>query len=137
MPPDPLPARPPSGYERLVGLEIVSASPQEVLIELEVGPEHLQPAGIVHGGVYCGMVETAASIGAQIEAQRRGLTVAGIENSTSFVRSVRSGRLRARATPVTRGRTTQLWQVEIQDATGRVVASGRVRLLNLEQGAGS
>ena len=55
----------------------------------------------------------------------------GLENSTSFIRAVRSGRLHAVARPVTRGRTTQVWEAWIRDEEEKLVAQGRVRLLCL------
>jgi uncharacterized protein (TIGR00369 family) len=59
----------------------------------------------------------------------------GLENATSFLQGTRGGTLRARATPVHRGRRTQVWSVEIRDDEGRVVSSGHVRMLCLEGGA--
>jgi 1,4-dihydroxy-2-naphthoyl-CoA hydrolase len=121
-----------SGWVREMGITITSATTEEVRGELEVTERHHQGLGIVHGGVYCGVIETLASIGAAIVASGRGQSVVGLENSTSFVRAVRGGLLRASATPVTRGRTTQLWEGRIWDAEDRVVATGRVRLLCLD-----
>jgi 1,4-dihydroxy-2-naphthoyl-CoA hydrolase len=65
----------------------------------------------------------------------RTSSVVGLENHTSFVRAVRDGTLRATATPITRGRRSQLWEVVVRDAGGKTVATGRVRLLVLEAGA--
>jgi uncharacterized protein (TIGR00369 family) len=65
----------------------------------------------------------------------RGQSVVGLENHTSFVRAVRSGRVRITATPITRGRRTQLWEAVARDEQGRIVSSGRVRLLCLEPGS--
>jgi len=60
--------------------------------------------------------------------------VVGLENNTSFVRAVRAGaRLHAVATPVTRGRRTQVWESTVLDDQERIVAAGRVRLLCLER----
>ncbi len=59
----------------------------------------------------------------------------GLENHTSFIHAVREGVLRATARPLTRGRRTQVWEGEIRDAGGRIVATGRVRLLCLEPGS--
>ena len=118
-----------SGWVREMGITITSATADEVTGELEVTERHHQGLGIVHGGVYCGVIETLGSIGAAAE---RGQSVVGLENSTSFVRAVRAGRLRASAVPVTRGRTTQLWEGRIWDDEDRVVATGRVRLLCLD-----
>jgi uncharacterized protein (TIGR00369 family) len=57
----------------------------------------------------------------------------GLENHTSFIRAVRAGaKLHAVATPVTRGRHTQVWEARVLDEEDRIVATGRVRLLCLE-----
>ena len=120
------------GWDREMGLRITKATADEVTGEWDVEPRHHQGYGIVHGGVHCGVVETLASIGAGVWATAHGRAVVGLENATSFLRAVRGGRLRARATPVTRGRTTQVWEVRIVDDADRLVATGRVRLLCLE-----
>jgi uncharacterized protein (TIGR00369 family) len=121
------------GFVTTMGFHFVAVSGSEVVLEWTVGKQHLQPYGIVHGGVHCGVVETICSIGAGFAARERGQTggVVGLENHTSFVRAVREGaKLSARATPITRGRTTQVWQAEIRDEAGQIVATGRVRLLS-------
>jgi 1,4-dihydroxy-2-naphthoyl-CoA hydrolase len=123
----------PSGWVREMGITILEATPDEVSCEWEVTEKHHQGYGIVHGGVHCGVVETLASLGAAIVARPRGQRVVGLENTTSFIRAVRSGRLRATARPVTRGRTTQVWEAWIRDEEGRLVAEGRVRLLCLSE----
>jgi len=122
------------GWLRAMSITITHASADEVRAELTIGPEHLQGYGIVHGGVHCGLIESLASIGAALVALPRNQTVVGLENNTSFVRAVRSGaKLHAVATPVTRGRRTQVWESQILDDQERIVAAGRVRLLCLER----
>jgi 1,4-dihydroxy-2-naphthoyl-CoA hydrolase len=119
------------GWGRAMGLVFTHASGERVEAEWTVGPEHLQPYGIVHGGVHCGVIESVCSIGAALAAAERGHKggVVGLDNHTSFIRAIRAGvKLVAVATPVTRGRTTQLWEAEIRDGD-RLVATGRVRLL--------
>jgi uncharacterized protein (TIGR00369 family) len=120
------------GWVQNVGLTFVRATAEEVVAELTVGPSHLQSYGIVHGGVHCGMIETLASVGAALHAWPLGKSVVGLENSTSFLRAVRAGKLTATGRPLTRGRTSQVWEVSIQDERERLVASGRVRLLCLD-----
>jgi uncharacterized protein (TIGR00369 family) len=122
------------GWPESMGITITKATADEVKAELTVGPQHLQPYGVVHGGVHSGLIETLASVGAALFALPRGQSVVGLENSTSFVRAVRLGaKLHAVALPITRGRTTQVWEATIYGEDDRIVATGRVRLLCLDQ----
>jgi 1,4-dihydroxy-2-naphthoyl-CoA hydrolase len=122
------------GWIKEMGVTILEASPDQVTCAWEVAEKHHQGYGIVHGGVHCGVIETLASIGAALVALPRGQRVVGLENTTSFIRAVRSGRLTGLARPVTRGRTTQVWEAWIRDAHQHLVAQGRVRLLCIDQG---
>ncbi|HKV88988.1 MAG TPA: PaaI family thioesterase [Candidatus Dormibacteraeota bacterium] len=123
----------PEGWLQAMHVTVSLATKDEVRCELTVGPEHLQGYGIVHGGVHCGLIETLASIGAALYALPNGQHVVGLENNTSFIRAVRLGaRLHAIATPITRGRRTQVWEARVLDEQDRAVATGRVRLLCLE-----
>ena len=125
------------GLADVLGLTFIRADADRVEIEWTVGPQHHQPYGIVHGGVYCAVVETAASVAGALWLGERGIVV-GVSNQTDFLRAVREGVLRAAATPVHRGRLQQLWLVEICDDAERLVARGQVRLQNLPpQGAGT
>ena len=124
----------PEGWLQAMGVTITHATQDEVRAELTVGPEHLQGYGIVHGGVHCGLIESLASIGAALVALPRNQSVVGLENNTSFVRAVRAGaKLHAVSTPITRGRRTQVWEARVLDDQDRLVATGRVRLLCIEQ----
>lgn len=115
------------GWTKAMGMRVTTLRADEVVLEWTVGPEHLQPFGLVHGGVYCGALETAGSIGALV-AKGPGYDVVGVENQTSFLRPVSTGTLRARATPVHLGRQFQLWEAQILDQEGRLVAAGRLRV---------
>lgn len=122
------------GWVRDMGITILKVTPDEVIGAFDVAEKHHQGYGIVHGGVHCGLIETLASLGAAIVALPRGQRVVGLENSTSFIRAVRSGRLTGTARPVTRGRTTQVWEASIRDEQQNLVAQGRVRLLCIDEG---
>jgi uncharacterized protein (TIGR00369 family) len=132
------PAVRPEGFDGTLGTEYVTVTPDEVVLRLAVAPHLHQPYGIVHGGVWCSLVETAASVGAAVwlDAQGRHANVVGVSNHTDFLRAVREGVVTARSTPIHRGRTQQLWLVEVHDEADRLVARGQVRLQNLESAAG-
>ena len=118
------------GYMRWLGLDILEASGERVVAAFDVRPDHLQPYGIVHGGVHCSVIESVASVGAGFWLGERGQVV-GVSNQTDFLRAVRDGRLMATGMPIHRGRLQQLWAVEIRDARDRLVARGQVRLQNI------
>ena len=118
-----------------MGLTYTKATLDEVDAEIALGEVHVQQYGLVHGGVYAGMIETTCSAGAAMNAMARGQQGSvGLENTTTFVRAIRDGVIRAKARPIARGRRTQVWSAEIRDTHGRLLATGRVRLLNLEKG---
>lgn len=121
-----------TGFVDYVGVQTVEASGDRVVLTLDVQPHHLQPAGRLHGGVHCTLVETAASIGGHLWLDGKG-GVVGVNNHTNFIRGVSTGRLTTTATPIHRGRTQQLWLVEIVDSEGRLIGRGEVRLHNLTE----
>lgn len=123
------------GFDAAMQFQLVRATGDEVVLEYSIDERHRQPYGIVHGGVHCAAVETACSTGAALSAMPRGQAVVGVENHTSFIHAVRQGRVRVTATPLTRGKRSQLWEAVSRDESGRVIASGRVRLLCLDAGS--
>ncbi len=116
----------------LLGIEIEEVGPDRCVLTLEIDERHLQPYGIVHGGIYATLAESAASIGGAMHAARNELNGAvGVSNTTDFYRSMRRGTIRAVATPIHQGRSQQVWQVEMRDDDDRLVARSQVRLHNL------
>ncbi len=120
---------------RTVGLVWDRISAERGEAHLDVTPAHHQPSGIVHGGVWCSVVESMASVLATMHALRAGRVCVGVHNATDFLRPVADGRVLGVATPVQVGRTQQLWLVELTRADdGRAVARGQVRLAAVEPG---
>lgn len=122
-----------TGLFHLLGGGIEEMSSARVVLTMPADERHLQPFGLVHGGVYCALVETAASFGASVYAMEHGhFAAVGVSNTTDFLRSHRGGLMRAEATPIHQGRTQQLWNVSVTRAgDGKELATGRVRLQNI------
>jgi uncharacterized protein (TIGR00369 family) len=118
------------GFDRHLGLQIRSVTADEARAVLTVRPDLLQPYGLLHGGVLCSVVETVGSVGGAAWFGDRGHVV-GTSNHTNFLRGVREGTLTAVAIPIHRGRSQQLWSVDIRDEQERLVAKGELRLANL------
>jgi 1,4-dihydroxy-2-naphthoyl-CoA hydrolase len=118
-------------FLRTLGMALDEISATRVTAHLDLGPDHHTPWGIVHGGVYTTVVESAASIGASVAVRDRGQVAVGITNTTHFLRPLRAGRAHVEAVPLSQGRSQQLWRVDITDDSGKLIAHGEVRLQNV------
>lgn len=115
-----------------IGLVFTEIGPDRCSATIEVVERLTQPYGIIHGGVYCSLAETVASTGAAVWAMDQGMPgVVGLNNSTDFLRATREGVISGVATPIQRGRTQQLWGIDITRNDGKLVARAQVRLQNI------
>ncbi len=124
-----------SAFVAAGGLVLDEVASDRVLGHVDLGPQHHTPWGIVHGGVYSSAIESAASIGASTAVKHRGMVAVGLTNTTHFLRSVVSGRVQVEAVALNQGRTQQLWQVDVKEGSGKLVAHGEVRLQNVAASA--
>jgi 1,4-dihydroxy-2-naphthoyl-CoA hydrolase len=120
------------GFDNELGLSYLEMGPDGGRAQLKIEDKLLQPWGIVHGGVYCSIVEGLASVSGQVWlSENGGGRVVGVNNNTDFLRAISNGLVTAESTPIHRGRRQQLWLVTITDDNDRVVARGQVRLQNI------
>ena len=119
-----------SALDRSLGLRVSHADGRRVDASIGIDDRHWQAHGIVHGGVYCTVIETVASIGASYQAGL-GRQVVGISNRTTFIRAISRGQLTITAALVDVADDLQLWKVDLADEEARLVASGQVQLMRL------
>lgn len=125
-----------SAFMRLLGLDFEEAGPEKVVAYFEANEDHHQPWGIVHGGVFTAVIETAATTGAYLAVKDEGRLAAGVNNVTDFLRPYKKGRLRVVAEPLQQAKSQQLWQVVVErEEDGKTVARGQVRLQNIDADA--
>ncbi len=124
--PRPFPSGRPDIHE-LLGVEVVEAGPERVVLRLPVTWKVHQPYGILHGGVSALLAESAASLGAALAAGP-GHQVVGIELNASHLRALRDGMLTATATPLRVGRTVQVWSITLTDDEGNGICAARCSL---------
>ncbi|MCX2713339.1 PaaI family thioesterase [Mycolicibacterium sp. J2] len=120
------------GFDAELGLKYLDVTPDGGRAQLTITDKVLQPWGIVHGGVYCAIVESLASVSGHVWlSEHGGGTVVGVNNNTDFLRAIKSGTVTAVSEPIHRGRRQQLWLITITDEDDRLVARGQVRLQNI------
>jgi 1,4-dihydroxy-2-naphthoyl-CoA hydrolase len=122
------PTTPEGTLESALGFELLEVGPELATGRAAVGPNLLQPFGLVHGGVYAAMAESLASVGTYVAVKDAGNIAVGLSNNTSFMRPVTSGHVHGTARPRHSGRTTWVWDVDMSDDDGRLCATSRVTI---------
>src|SRR5699024_26166 len=87
-----------------------------------------QPAGFLHGGASVLLAETAASIGGYLNIDPAEEIVFGIDINATHVRSKKSGAVTAAASPFHIGKTTMVWEININDEEDTLVCISRCTL---------
>lgn len=116
------------GLDATLGVRYTRIANGRVEAEIAVDGRHLQPVGLVNGGVFSALAESAGSLAGMVAAE--GRVVVGVNNNTDFLSSVRGGVIHAEATPVQLGGRTQVWQVLMSNG-GRPVARTTLRTMVL------
>ena len=113
---DPLP------FANLLGLELVTVTPERVEAVLQVREEICTRPAVLHGGAVMALADTLGAI-ATVANLAEGTTTTTIESKTNFFAAIPVGdTARAECTPLHRGRTTMVWQTRITRGDGRVAA---------------
>lgn len=114
-------ATPPPPIARLLGFRLAGAEPGRVLIEFDAGPEHANPMGTLHGGVFCDIADAAMGM-AYATTLAEGETFTTLELKINFLRPVWQATLTADGRVVQAGRSIGLVECDVTDDRGRLVA---------------
>jgi uncharacterized protein (TIGR00369 family) len=104
-----------------LGIRFVEATPDKVVAELEIGDALRTVGGALHGGTLMALADTAGAVGT-VASLAPGQTTSTIESKTNFFAAGRSGIVRAVATPLHKGRRTQVWQTRVTDDAGKLLS---------------
>lgn len=118
----------PRGFAEEIGVEWVDLDPDGARARIEVDKRHLQPYGIVHGGVHAALAESLTSAATYMAVKDEGRIAMGQSNDTAFLRPVSEGTIEATAVARHRGSTTWIWDVEIRDDEDRLCALCRMTI---------
>jgi uncharacterized protein (TIGR00369 family) len=105
----------------LLGFRFTSFEEGRVSVEMDAGPRHHNPMGIVHGGIFCDLADAAMGM-AFATTLADDESFATLQLQASYLRAVREGRLVATGRVVHRGKTVGHTDCEIVDGEGRPVA---------------
>lgn len=114
---------------KFLGVKIIEASGERVVLTMEVTPKVHQYVGIMNGGVSLYLAETAASIGVVAGADLTKVTPVGIEINANHLRAVSKGIVTVEAKPLYPGRTMSVWSINITDERGKLICTSRLTML--------
>ena len=113
---DPLP------FAKLMGVTVVSVTPDSVIGELKVREDLCTRPNVLHGGAYMAFADTIGAV-ATVANLKEGETTTTIESKTNFFAAIPLGdTARAECTPLHKGRSTMVWQTKITRGDGRLCA---------------
>jgi uncharacterized protein (TIGR00369 family) len=116
------------GLAAAIGIEVIELTPERVVATMPVDDRTRQPFGLLHGGASLALAETVASLGATANVDLDRFVAVGQEINGNHLRGKTDGVVRATAVPIHRGRTSQVWAIDIVDEQGRLVCVSRCTL---------
>ena len=120
-----LTAMDPKTIHGTLGMTLGECDAQRACVHVEVCARLFQHAGIVHGGFFVLMMESAASLCAAFAVDIETHNLSGMAINANHIKSITEGSLVAEAKPVHQGRSTHVYQCEVRDGDGNLVSIGR------------
>ena len=109
----------------ILDIRLLSATKDKVVATMPIGPNHRQQIGYLHGGVSVVLAESLASLGTVLNIDANHQMAFGLEINANHLRPKREGQLTGVATPIHRGRTTQIWEIKITDEHEKLICISR------------
>jgi uncharacterized protein (TIGR00369 family) len=111
-------------FGKLLGIRITRTDPDLIEAEIVVREDLCTVAAIMHGGALMAFADTLGAIGAIVNMAPDGKGTATIESKTNFIGAAPAGTtLIGRATPLHKGRRTQVWQTRVETAEGKLLGA--------------
>lgn len=111
-----------------LGIEITEVGSDFVRGRMPVDARTKQPFGLLHGGASVLLAETLGSTGGNLCVDAKRSIAVGLEISANHLRPVTSGWVTGTARPIHLGRSTQVWDIRIEDDAGNLSCISRLTL---------
>ncbi len=116
-----------------LGIEFLEIGDDFIRARVPVDHRTLQPYGILHGGVSVVLAETLGSCGAHYSTPE-GEQAVGLDINANHLKATRSGWVTGVARPVHRGRSTQVWQIDMTNDAGELTCVSRITVAVMKVG---
>jgi uncharacterized protein (TIGR00369 family) len=119
-------------YFSLLSMQITGLAWGESLLEILVQEKHLQPFGMVHGGVFASLVDAAAFWAVYTQVPE-GFGMTTVELKLNYLTPLKTGRMTARGKSLRVGKTLCLGEAGIVDDEGTLLAHGTSTMMVLKE----
>lgn len=123
-----------SGYHRAHGAELTEVEPGRVVMRVTLGEDHLNPQGIVHGGVIAGLIDSVSGISLRT-VRGRDVGHVTVQMQVNYLRPAKPGHLYGTGRVLHDGGRMGVAEAEVHDVDGALVARGTATFLNVPREA--
>jgi 1,4-dihydroxy-2-naphthoyl-CoA hydrolase len=116
-----------------LGIELTDLGADFIKAKMPVDHRTKQPAGILHGGASVALAESLGSIAATLCVDFSKYYCVGLDINANHIRSVSDGYVFGTARPLHIGRSTQVWEIKIENAEGKLVCISRITMAVIER----
>jgi 1,4-dihydroxy-2-naphthoyl-CoA hydrolase len=114
-----------------LGIEFLEVGDDFIRARVPVDRRTVQPYGLLHGGVSVTLAETLGSCGAAYSVPE-GHRAVGLEINANHLKGTSEGWVTGIARPLHRGRSTQVWQIELRNDAGELTCMSRITMAMLQ-----
>jgi len=114
-------------------MEFIDIGEDFLVAKMEVNPKVHQPDGVLHGGATVALAESVGSAASYLSVDREKQMVRGIVISANHVKGISNGFVYAKAIPLHRGRTTQLWEIRVTDENSNLISHCKLSAMILNR----
>ena len=114
-------------------IEYIDIGEDFLTASMPVSPRVHQPDGVLHGGATVALAETVGSAASHVLLGSKDTIIRGIEISANHLKSVTSGIVHAKAVLTHKGKTLQLWDIEVRDEENRLISKCKLSTICLKR----
>ncbi len=115
-----------------LGIEYIEIGENYLKAKMPVDHRTHQPLGMLNGGASLALAEITGSMAANLYIDRTKYVALGLDINGNHLKSVRDGYVYATATPFHMGKTTQVWEIKIEDEDGNLICISRLTMAVVE-----
>ncbi|MGB0133032.1 hotdog fold thioesterase [Dokdonella sp.] len=111
-----------------LGMRVTEVGEDFVRGTMPVDSRTIQPFGLLHGGASVALAESLGSLGANLVLEAGKEMAVGLDINANHVRAATSGLVVGTARPLHLGRSTQVWEIRIEDEEQNLICMSRLTM---------